>query len=314
MEYKIYWNNICLLSAMEETFIKQQSNKYNYFPFTFEYYGLGKPYSMTEKIKADVREGGIKGDIIVSTDLDVFQDRAMAKDFKSDFQQTNSLFRIRETIMNTTIPDPNRFFHPFIVIPLVMVINTNLVKESEMPASLKDLLHPSFKHRYAFGGVNNSAGRSLIKSLWYLYGSDAAKKFLSGSLITSMPAQAFQRVITGQVPVAIVPTIFALRRGIQGLKACWPLEGAVAIPSYVAVKNRVNNKDLQLFLDTILGMNLQQQLRNSGDIIPVHPDIAISPFTLENDCKLLYPEWSFFDTFDHEEFYHLCKDYQPVMP
>ncbi|MCC5909363.1 MAG: ABC transporter substrate-binding protein, partial [Clostridiaceae bacterium] len=305
------WNNICLLSNMEEAFIKSQSTKYNYYPFDFQYYGLGRPYSMTEKVKEDLKTDEIKGDIIVSTDLDVFQDRSLAKHFEESFQKTSSLLPINEFVLKTNIPNTSNYFHPFITIPLVMVINTKLLKESEIPTSFEDLLHPNFKGRYAFGGVHNSAGRSLLKSLWYLYGSNAVESFLSGAVITSMPAQAFQRVMTGQVPVAIVPTIFALRRGIQGLKACWPREGAVAIPSYVAVKSKVATEDFKLFLESILGIDHQIQLKNAGDIIPSHPDAPISSFALENDCSLLYPKWEFFDTFDHEMFYHLCKDYRP---
>lgn len=295
---------------MEEAFIKSQIAKYDYYPFRFEYYGLGRSYSMTGKIKEDLKKGEIKGDIIVSTDLDVFQDKLLAKHFLDGFHRTPSLVPINESILNSTIPHPDNCFHPFITIPLVMVVNTNLVKESEIPRSLEELLHPSFKHRYAFGGIHNSAGRSLVKSLWYLYGKQVVKDFLSGAVITTMPAQAFQKVMAGQVSVAIVPTIFALRRGIQGLKAYWPKEGAVAIPSYVAVKNKVSMEDFKLFLETILGVAHQQQLKNAGDIIPSHPEAEIPSFPLENNCNLLYPEWNFFDTFDHEEFYCLCKNYK----
>lgn|GEM_PF-1180714 len=311
MSNKVYWNNICLLSSIEESFIKERQTKLENFPFYFEYYGLGRSSSMTAKIKEDLKEGQIKGDIIVSTDLDIFQDRDIVKHFHSNYKKGPSLLPLNNSLLNTKIPDPNGYFHPFVVIPLVMVVNTNLIKESEIPESLEDLIDPNFKYRYAFGGVHNSAGRSLLKSLWCLYGKSGVERFLSKSTITSMPAQAFHQVMTGQVEVAIVPTIFALRKGVNGLKGIWPREGAVAIPSYVACKNNVTTEDFNLFLNTIVGSDLQLQLKNAGDIIPTHPDLPITSFAMDNNCKLLYPEWEFFDTFDHDEFYRLCDNYKP---
>lgn len=313
LSYKVYWNNICLLSNMEEAFINTQQKIQKHFPFTFEYYGLGKPSSMTVKIKEDIQAGNIGGDIIVSTDLDIYQDVTIAKYLQNEFKKSSSLLPINEHLFNTTIPHPEQYFHPFVVIPLVMVVNSNLVKESEMPKAFEDLISPNFKYRYAFGGIHNSAGRSLLKSLWYMYGEKTVEKFLSDATITSMPAQAFQQVMTGQVEVAIVPTIFALRKGVNGIKAIWPKEGAIAIPSYVACKNSVSEEDFSLFVDNILGKEFQLQLKNAGDIIPSHPELSIPSFAMENDCKLLYPEWEFFKTFDHEEFYNQCNSFYHLL-
>jgi hypothetical protein len=311
-KYKVYWNNVCLLSSQEESFIKSVVESNEYFPFEFEYFGLGKPQSMTQRIKEDINTGKINGDIIVSTDLDVFQNQNIAQFFYKDFKRDYPFLPIRDEINNANISLPDGYFKPFISIPLVIVVNKTKVQKSVTPKSLKDLLDPSFKNRVAFGGIHNSAGRSLLKSIWYLYGRESVDAFLSNAVITSMPALAFQKVRTGEVGAAIVPTIFALRKGIHDLEAYWPEEGAVSIPSYIAVNNRVKNEDFKLFADTILGYDHQLQLKNSGDIIPVHPGIPCSSFAVENKCHLLYPKWEFFKGFDHVQFEDLCQSYRKV--
>lgn len=306
---KVYWNNVCLLTNLESSFIRQTKEAVPYFPFDFEFYGLGQSYSLTEKIKLDLKQKEIGGDIIVTTDLEVFQDNQLFTHFRT-FQQDLSL-PVRKEIMKTSIPHPDGFIQPFIVIPLVIVANTRLLAEHELPLRLEDFLHPSFRKRYAFGGLHNSAGRSLLKSLWYLYGAQVAEQFTSGAVVTSMPAQAFQKVMKGEVAAALVPTIFALRQGIHNLKAFWPLEGAVAIPSYVVAKQHVPQQDLDVFKTTILGCRHQEQLRNTGDIIPCHPDVPLSSSASENACRLLYPAWSFYKTLDNEKFNLLCEKYNP---
>ena len=295
---------------MEEAFINKKSIAKEILPFNFQYFGLGRTSTMKEKIKLDLQEHSIKGDIIVSTDLEIFQDNRIAKSLKNTFKHDSSLFPIRRELMDTFVLEPKGYFHPFIVIPLVILVNTQSLGENKPPKSLYDLLDPSFKLKYTFGGLHNSAGRSLLKALWYLYGVEAAEAFLANAVVTSMPAQAFQKVNKGEVMAAIVPTIFAKRAGINNLQSYWPEEGAIAIPSYVAVKNSISSEALDVFTNSIIGIEHQTQLRDFGDVIPVHQDVSLSISALENQCKLLYPSWDFFEGLDYEKFEALCEKYK----
>ncbi|TYQ12665.1 UNVERIFIED_CONTAM: extracellular solute-binding protein [Acetivibrio alkalicellulosi] len=294
MSYTVYWNNICLLSNMEENFIKSNISKQNDYEYKFKYYGLGRNQSMKDKIIDDLRKGDIKGDIIVSTDLDIFQDTSICKNFYELFRNDISLLPSREELLNSTIHHPTGYFYPFIVIPLVIVVNTRALNDTKMPLSLKDLLDPAFSKKYAFGGMHNSAGKSLFRGIWYLYGQQAAEEFLSNAIVTSMPAQAFQKVRSGEVMAAVVPTIFAKRAGIDNLVSIWPKEGAIAIPSYVAVKKTVPLKVFNDFKNIILGQEHQKLLRDQGDIIPSYPDLHLPQSAKVNNCRLLYPKWDFF--------------------
>ena len=70
MSYKVLWNNICLLNSMERKHIQSQMEAHSFFPFEFEFLGLGQACSVTEKITAELERGRIECDILVSTDLD----------------------------------------------------------------------------------------------------------------------------------------------------------------------------------------------------------------------------------------------------
>lgn len=305
----VYWNNVCLLTHMERKFIQKVQTGTS-LPFDFEFYGLGQSCSLTHQIKTDLTQQSARGDIIVTTDLEAFQDNALLPYFRS-FRQDFRL-PLRAEIAGTSIPHPQGFIQPFIIIPLVLVVNTNLLGPAQYPQSLEDLLHPSFRKRYAFGGLHNSAGRSLLKSLWFLYGADTAEAFADGAVVTSMPAHAFQKVMKAEVAAALVPTIFALRQGIHGLKSFWPREGAVAIPSYAAARTSVAREDLDLFSESIVGRAHQEELKNNGDIIPCHPDVALPASAAQNGCRLLYPAWDFYAAMDYGRFVHICEKYKPV--
>ena len=308
MSYKVLWNNICLLTNMERKYIQTQIETHSYFPFEFEFFGLGQACYLTEKITADLESERIEGDILVSTDIDVFHDAKLSAPLLASCKQKLPI-TIRPEIAETFIIHPTGFFYPFVVIPLVIVANKDLLGTNKVPQSLEEFLHPDWYKNYAFGGIHNSAGRSLLKSISFLYGDQAAESFAAAAVITTMPAHAFQKVMRKEVAAALVPTIFAQRQGINGLVACWPREGAVAVPSYIAVKTAVNEHDFILFRDSILGPEHQQELKNAGAVIPTHPLIPLPSYVEEYDCRLLYPPWSYISSLDYEKFYALCEKY-----
>ena len=83
-----------------------------------------------------------------------------------------------------------------------------------------------------FGGVENSAAKTVVKTIWESCGPDNARRFLSNCTVTHMPIQAFQSVRTGEAALALVPSVYALRADGRQKKAFWPADGAVAVPSY----------------------------------------------------------------------------------
>lgn len=314
----VFWNNVCLLSKVEKQFINEQS-LYNNLDktFSFEYFGLGQSTSLFYKLKNEINEKICSTDIIVSTDLEIFQNPLFSSYFESNFKQSSKNDENHDWILNhPTLYNPSNLFSPYIVIPLVIIVNEGKLNGRRPPSSIEDLFSDSFKDDVVFGGIQNSAGFSLMKSIWWLYGKENLVKFMKNSHSRSMPAQAFQSVLKGEHCVGVVPSIFALRQGTRQLKAIWPKEGAIAIPSYVAVSKRLADKTFNLFNNTFLGEASQKLLVTSGDILPTHKNISISSqmmdaFVGDNFDKsspsFIFPDWSFTEGMDYEFFYDLAR-------
>ncbi|MGV8146542.1 MAG: ABC transporter substrate-binding protein [Alkaliphilus sp.] len=290
MKRKLLWNNICLLSRFEEEYIETL----NLTIFDVNYYGMGRETDLFDYFKADNKEW----DIVVSTNTDVFQNKTLL------YSQRDTLVSFYEKDFYPRLNAPNLYsepqFLPFIVIPLVIVINTG--KTHLRPTSLKDLCSEEYRGQVTFGGIQNSAGRSLIKAVWSLYGKSLAKELLINSIIGSMPAASFKKVMDGDVPIAVVPTIFAARSGLNNVITVIPSEGAVAIPSFIAVKKECPKDCCDRFFETIAeNKDLHKILWDRGKII--------SPYVDESHIPLCYPEKSFLNSLADCEFYDLLQKF-----
>ena len=86
--------------------------------------------------------------------------------------------------------------------------------ENRHNISFNRLVETSFPLSY--GGIHNSAVKTVAKLIW-----------------ESFAIQAFHQVSLGAAPLALVPSVYALRADGKKNKAYWPFEGALAIPSYI---------------------------------------------------------------------------------
>ena len=284
--YRVAWINICLLTRMEETFIRNQPNPQGpderSDPYHFSYYGLGRKNTL--RVGIETRENSHNHQIIVTTDLEVFQNPDYAHYF-GDFTPTTPPWKTGDWLKQShPIYAKHPKLSPFIVIPLIMVAKQG--SPASRIRSFKEL--PGSGLRYGFGGLHNSAGESLLKTLKVLYGEDFTESFLTGATLGSMPAQAFQHMLSGKTDIAIVPTIFAIRQGSEPLMPIWPEEGAVAIPSYVAMHSSVPEAIRDQFFHTYLNAAFQSTLVQQGDILPTHAEVSPSGLALANDCKVCY--------------------------
>jgi len=290
MKRKLLWNNICLLSRFEEEYI----NTLGLSDFEVSYYGMGRETDLYDYFKAENKEW----DIVVSTNTDVFQNKTLLH------SQRDTLVSFYEKDLYPRLNAPNLYseaqFLPFIVIPLVIVINTS--KTHLRPTSLKELCMEEYRGKVTFGGIHNSAGRSLIKAVWSLYGKSSAKELLINSIIGSMPAASFKKVMDGDVPFSVVPTIFAARSGLNDVITVIPSEGAVAIPSFIAVKKECPKDCNNSFFETIAeNKDFHQILWERGKII--------TPYISESQIPICYPEKSFLDSLNDCEFYDLLQEF-----
>lgn len=308
-KYNVYWNNVCLLSRMEEALIDKKIGdweKFNGGSFEFQYFGLGKKKKLFKQVYEDLDKGDVEADAIISTDLDIFHRKNMLPSRLDDYRETKDFFPIRNEILKTPIPHPSKKIHPFLVIPLVIVVNKNVIDEEYIPKSFEALCNPYYEDKVLFGGIDTSAGKSVLMTLWYIYGEGMVHRFIKNSRVTNLPALAFSRVMRGDFPIAIVPSIFALRRGIGNIIGIWPEEGAISVPSYVVIKNSFPIEKIEFFRNLLFEEETQNLFSQDGCIVPVNPKSKLPAWAEENSCSLLYPQWKWIEELDFEKFNMMC--------
>lgn len=280
----LLWNNVCLLSRLEESFIETKT-----LNATVEYFGLGRKKDLQTFFQTKTPDWSV----VVSTDTEIFQNPHLLPTYSKDLRE----FALDYHFDGQGINDDTKV-KPFILIPLVIVINTTMT--ALRPTSIHELCDDEYEGLVTYGGPQNSAGKSLIKAIWSLYGHDALTRFIKNSHAASMPAAAFKLAMDGTHPIAIVPTIFAARQGLHNLISQIPSEGAIAIPSFIAVHNTCDIDNYTSIHDQILAnQSFHQILYDRGCII--------SPLVKESQIPFYYPPKSFLDAVDYRIYNDILK-------
>lgn len=280
----LLWNNICLLSRMEEKYIQRKLQNVQ-----ATYFGMGRENDLQDFF----RKGHTNWKAVISTDTEIFCDPELIQ--KQSLKAPKLDHKLNDDIHQ------NPMFKPFIVVPLVIAVNTS--KTHLRPQTIKDLLKPEYKDKVVYGGPHNSAGKSLVKAIHALYGKDGVLKFFNNSFAASMPAAAYKLALSGHMPIAVVPTIFAMRQGLHGMTTVIPAEGAIAIPSYVAIhdscdcefEDRLNHEILE-------NLEFHKMLCQQGHVV--------SPLIEDSQMPLFYPAKAYFDALNYDDLVELY-DAQP---
>lgn len=271
----LLWNNICLLSLMEEQYITQKLPDAKAM-----YFGMGRENDLQEYFKEE--QSGWKA--VVSTDTEIFCDPKLIRN------QSLKVPKLDNKLDDEILQNP--LYKPFIVIPLVIAVNTNITHLR--PQSIKDLLKPEYEGQVVYGGPHNSAGKSLVKAVHALYGKNGTTKLFNNSFAASMPAAAYKLAMSGEFPIAVVPTIFAMRQGLHGMTTVVPTEGAIAIPSYVAINQVCDNEFEEKLNKNILeNLEFHKVLCQQGHVV--------SPLITESHMPLYYPPKAYFENLNYKE-------------
>ena len=288
----LYWNHICVLHRQEKAFLEglaQQLREDN-IQLRVRYFGLGYPEHMSEYL---ARPDAILPDLIVSADLEVFEDLRIFSKFKSNLYPAADWVPLRQSPMLNAV-QRGPCLLPFVSIPLVYYTR-------EPEACAKTVL-PDW-HGLAFGGINNSAAKTVVKSVWERWGQVAAAKLLGESLVADMPIGAFQAVRQGQTSTALVPSLYALRADGRETFLHVPQEGPVLIPSYFCARTSVPEWAARRVAERILSRELCDFYAANGDLI-VYPACTGRRSGQEADHALC-PSAAWLEHLSHVDFYRL---------
>lgn len=221
----LYWNHICVLHRQEKAFLQELAGRLHREDIELEvrFFGLGYPEHMSEYLARPGcgaprphRFGGSGG---VRGSGHFFQDGTGAVPGGRLGLPAGKSCSGRRAAGDKLLPAA--------AIPLVYYTRELGICEQMRLPDWDGL---------AFGGINNSAVKTVVKVVWETWGREAASGLLDRSFVTDMPIGAFQTVRQGQARTALVPSLYALRADGQSTFLRTPQEGPVLIPSYLCAR------------------------------------------------------------------------------
>ena len=92
----LYWNHICVLHNQEKAFLSRlaESLKAEEIALTVRYFGLGYPEHMSEYL---AREDAVLPDLIVSADLEVFEDARLMEKLRPTLHQSRDFVPLADS-------------------------------------------------------------------------------------------------------------------------------------------------------------------------------------------------------------------------
>lgn len=292
----LYWSNICVLHKQEKAFLERLSDRLSAENISLEtrFFGLGCPEHMCEYL---AKPDAVLPDLIVSADLEVFEDRRIFAKLENTLYPAADWLPLRRGAEDLRRGEK---LLPFLSIPLVYY-----TRKPELCAE-KNIAEQS---GLAFGGINNSAAKTITKAVWERYGKDAAARVLNGSAVSDMPIGAFQAVRTGTADTALVPSLYALRADGRETFLQIPKEGPLLIPSYFCARSSLPESLARRMAREILCRELCKFYAVSGDLI-TYPDYG-QPESRQDRSNCITPSWDFLRSLSPEKFYSL---YQNALP
>ena len=288
----LYWNHICVLHRQEKAFLQELAGRLRREGIELEvrFFGLGYPEHMSEYL---ARPDAVLPDLIVSADLEVFEDRAIFSKLEPELYPAADWVPLRESPALDAVRRGDKLL-PAAAIPLVYY--------TREPEVCEQMRLPDWAG-LAFGGINNSAVKTVVKAVWEKWGREAASDLLDRSLVTDMPIGAFQAVRQGQTSTALVPSLYALRADGRETFLRVPQEGPVLIPSYLCARASAPEWAARRVAERILSRELCDFYAANGDLI-VYPACTGRRSGQEADYALC-PSAAWLEHLSHVDFYRL---------
>lgn len=301
-EILMYWSNVCVLHKQEQAFLESITAELLQEGIRLEtrFFGLGYPQRLAEYLAS---ADAVWPDIMVSTDLEIYEDSRIYSRFKDQLYPIGQWHPVKDDAATRTVMR-GEVLLPYISIPLVFATANPQTCEGK---GIADMIGTPF----AFGGINNSAAKTVVKAVWERFGEDAARTLLANATVTDMPIQAFGRARNGQSDVALTPTLYALRADEQTLFARCPTDGAALIPSYICALDKADEAAVRRVVQALTAPDILSYFVSGGDLLchlEGSPDHA---WMQQQPQRFTYPSGEWVAQLSPEAFYALYKSYLP---
>ena len=240
-------------------------------------------------VKEFINRTGIEVEVIHEGTGELLKKISTEKNLKADvfwgggvdsLETIKDYFQVYESEITKAIfpgyKSPHSLWHPFSVLPMVIIYNKNLIPQELWPKSWDDLLNPFFKNRIIMADPQKSGSAfTILTTLLYvkninpnvLFGGTEFLDALLGQLgndgISSSSNTILKAVSTGDCFAGISFEDFAisLERLGSNVAYSYPSEGTSLLPDGIALlKNAENIDEAKLFIDFVLDEDVQKLL------------------------------------------------------
>lgn len=200
--------------------------------------------NVAAKILAEQSGGETKADIMMTSDLFFYQEQ----------KHMGKLEALPEAITQAIPPnlvDPDRAFVVTRFPVMVLAVNKNKISDADRPTSFKDLTLPRFKNKVTMPSPLDS-GTALASVLYLnkMFGAPYFEALRKNEILAAGGNGAvFSRLQSGEKPVGVIlmeNVLQAREKGNNFVDFIVPSEGALAIPSPIAVFKSSKNKEAAL--------------------------------------------------------------------
>lgn len=245
------------------------------------------------KLQAEMQAGKIQADVIWFADIAFFQDLARKDLLEPYAPPTGRRARAQFHYEGNRFHEVRQIFN-------VVAFNTNHVRFR--PTSWWDLTLPRYRGRagmpspFVSGAAFSHVGTfaSMREFGWDYY----RKLKENNAVILRSNGDVIQKLASGEVSIVQVVDFFVRNLKAQGspVDHVWPSEGAVLVPTPVAIIKGTANPDAARAFINYLYTPEAQRLFVQRSYIPVMPDIPMPPGTPDvNELKIIQTNLGFIE-------------------
>jgi len=171
---------------------------------------------------------------------------------------------------------------PYTGIPMVFVVNTDMVADDEMPVSWADLADPKWDQQIAFAGADSSGSAFMqLATVLDVYGEeegwDLFEAMMGNFIITNSSGRVPRGTADGEFAIGLTLEEAAQRYVAGGapVTIVYPEPATSALPDAVAlVKDGPNPEAGQAFIDFVLSKEIQEFLVETMQRRSIRTDVA----------------------------------------
>jgi iron(III) transport system substrate-binding protein len=267
---KAVGGNITLYTSVPEPIAnKIQEDFQNKFPdITLDIFRSGTG-AVVAKIATEKQAGQIVADLVWVAEPSTYE----------DFKDQDLLLQFTPSEagnLPAEMKDPEGYYYAGRLINMIIGYHTDL---SSPPKAWKDLLKPEYTGKLGFPSpLRSGAADASVRTLADKYGWEFFDGFkANGGIQVANNSTSRDMLSTGELKVGILLDYMVRAAKGKGspIDYVWPEDGAVFIPSPIAVfKASKNPEAAKVFVDYVISKEGQETMVKLGNFIPVRPDVA----------------------------------------